>query len=491
MKSQKRIRTILLALLVVLLSISAAGCGSQDKSVKLDPDNPVTIELWHYYNGAQKKAFDTLVSEFNETVGLEKGIIINPYGQGSIPDLTAKVMDAVNHKVGAEEIPGIFAAYADTAWEIDQMGLVADLGQYLTDDELGEYVDSYIEEGRMGEDNALKIFPIAKSTEIFILNRTDWDRFAEAVGAREDSLSTIEGLVATAERYYEWTDSLTPDIPNDGEAFFGRDAMANYFIIGGKQLGTEIFTVNDGIVNLQLDKEVIRRLWDNYYVPYINGWFTAKGRFRSDDAKTGDLIALIGSSSSASYFPDTVKSSDGTYPIESEILEAPCFKDGEHYAVQQGAGMVVSKSTPEEEYAATVFLKWFTDTERNLDFSIRSGYMPVKKEANDLKLLDKAMAAVEKEEKMSDGLISSVPVAIETVNTHKLYTNRAFKNGTQARDVLETSLSDQAQVDREAVLALISGGMSKSDAVARFDTDENFDRWYNGFCSALEAAVNQ
>lgn len=491
MKIRKRMRNLLLAVLMLLLGISGGGCGSQDKAVKLDPDNPVTIELWHYYNGAQKKAFDALVSEFNETVGLEKGIIITSSGQGSIPDLTAKVLDAANHKVGAEEIPGIFAAYADTAWEIDQMGLVADLGQYLTDKELDEYVDSYIEEGRMGEDNSLKIFPTVKSTEIFLLNRTDWDKFAEAAGASLDSLSTVEGLVDTAEKYYEWTDSLTPGIPDDGKAFFGRDAMANYFIIGGKQLGMEIFTVKDGIVNLQLDKDVIRKLWDNYYVPYINGWFTANGRFRSDDAKTGDLIALIGSSSSASYFPDTVKSSSGSYPIESLMMEAPCFKDGEHYAVQQGAGMVVSKSTPEEEYAATVFLKWFTDTERNLDFSIRSGYLPVKKAANDLELLDKNIATAEEQEEMTDGLKISLPVAIETVNSHKLYTNRAFKNGTEARNVLETALSDQAKADRKEVLALMSAGMSRRDAVAQFDTDENFDRWYDGFCSALKTTVNQ
>ena len=42
----------------------------------------------------------------------------------------------------------------------------------------------------------------------------------------------MEGLVKTAQRYYEWTDSLT-EAPNDGKAFYGRDAMANYVLIGG------------------------------------------------------------------------------------------------------------------------------------------------------------------------------------------------------------------------------------------------------------------
>ena len=82
----------------------------------------------------------------------------------------------------------------------------------------------------MGKDNALKIFPTAKSTEVFMLNRTDWDTFAAATGADIGKLSTIEGVTATAKAYYEWTDSLTPEVKDDGKAFFGRDAVANYFI---------------------------------------------------------------------------------------------------------------------------------------------------------------------------------------------------------------------------------------------------------------------
>ena len=57
---------------------------------------------------------------------------------------------------------------------------------------------SYIEEGRLGEGQALKIFPTAKSTEIFMLNKTDWDKFADATGASLDSLANMESLVAVS-----------------------------------------------------------------------------------------------------------------------------------------------------------------------------------------------------------------------------------------------------------------------------------------------------
>ena len=111
---------------------------------------------------------------------------------------------------------------------------------------------------------------MAKSTELLFLNDTDWKPFAAATGAQDSDLETVEGLVKTAEAYYNWTDAQT-DTPNDGKALFGRDAMANYMLIGAKELGETIFDVKDGRMTMGLSEDAARRLWDNYYVPYIKG----------------------------------------------------------------------------------------------------------------------------------------------------------------------------------------------------------------------------
>ena len=326
-------------------------------------DEPTLVTVWNYYNGQQLKAFDKLVSEFNDTVGNEKGILVESHSLGTVYDLEQSVLDTVNHKVGANEFPNIFAAYVDTVYAVDKLGYVADLKPYLSQEEIDKFVNSYIEEGELSGDGSIKIFPVAKSTEIFMLNKTDWDKFAEATGADINDLKTIEGLTKTAQDYYEWTDSQTPEA-NDGKAFFGRDAMANYFLIGARQLGTEIFSVEDGKAKLNFDKDVIRKIWDNYYVPFVKGYFAASGKFRSDDIKTGNIIAFTGASSGATFLPDQVTVDDTErYPIEMEAMECPEFEGGEHYAVQQGAGMVVTKTEdePEEQIEASVeFLKWFT-----------------------------------------------------------------------------------------------------------------------------------
>ena len=475
---KKKIAALCAALCVMSL---AAGCGKKEDV--LDKNDPVTITVWNYYNGAQLDSFNELVEKFNSTVGKEKGIKVEAASQGSVDDLQKNVMDSINGIAGAEEMPNIFAAYADTAYEIDQMGKLANLRDYFTEDELNEYVSGYIEEGCFNGSSELKILPIAKSTEVLFLNATDWEKFSEASGAELSDLYTYEGVTATAQKYYEWTDSLTPE-ENDGKAFMGRDAMANYFVIGFRQHGKEIFEVgNDGSVKLNFDEDIVRKLWDNYYVPYVKGYFTLLGRFGSDDVKTGTTIAFIGSSSGASFFPKEVSLSDTeTYPIESVIIPCPVF-EGEEVSVQQGAGMAVTKASKREELASAEFLKWFTESEQNVEFSVESGYLPVKKAANDEEVINQYI------DQADDTLKKTLKAGIETVSTRELYTSSAFAQGWDARQILTYSLSDRAREDGQEIEESLASGTSYEDALAPYLTDEYFENWYEETKAELEDCI--
>ncbi len=479
----KKIAAIISA--AAILTTCLGGCKKD--SVQLDPKNPITITVWHYYNGLLKNAFDSMINEFNETVGAQKGIIVEGFSHGDVSQLETAVMSAVNMEVGSDETPNIFASYADTAFVVEQMGMLADLDSYFTADEQKEYIASYIEEGRIGSNNELKIFPIAKSTEIFMLNQTDWEPFAAETGVTYNDLKTKEGLALVAEKYYNWTDAKTPDILEDGKAFYGRDAMANLFIIASKQFGIDLFEVSNQKVTVNVDNNVMRKIWDTYYVPYINGYFSSYGRFRADDVKVGNIISLTGSTSSASYFPAEVTLDGDVYPISGSIFAEPVFDGGERVAVQQGAGMVVTKSSKEAEYASVLFLKWFTDVETNIEFSTVSGYLPVKEDANDMGKYNSVTNS--KEITMNQITLDTISVAFDTLHNSTFYTNKAFNGGTAARKVLEYNLSDKASADREAVIALIEGGMSRQDAVAQFDTEQNFNEWVTAFENALNNAV--
>ncbi len=482
-KSGKILKTVCIS---IALASVLSGCGGGSP---LDPKNPVTLTVWHYYNGSQQSAFDALVKEFNDTEGREKGIYVESFSQGSVSDLETAVRASINGDVGADSMPDIFSSYADTAYEIEQLGALANLSEYFDEKELEQYVDSYIEEGRIADDGTLRIFPVAKSTEIMMLNETDWEPFAKDTGASLDDLATIEGVVSTAKAYYEWTDGLTPDILGDGRAFYGRDALANYFIIGMQQLGVEIFQVENGKMTLNVPKEELHRLWENYYVPMVKGYFGAYGSFRSDDVKTGELLAYTGSTTSAMYFPNQVEQDDNTYSIDYMILGAPVFEGGQRCAVQQGAGMVVSKSDEQREYAAVEFLKWFTQGDKNLQFGCVSGYLPVLKEANSIEKLDQVIA--EKQLEVAPKTYDCLVSVLGEMEQISLYTNKSFRNGSAARKVLEHHLADKAVQDREEVGKAVREGKDLEEASAPFVSEEAFENWYSSFCEALKTAVGE
>lgn len=457
------------------LVLGLVGCGGAQSTAQGNTE-PVILSVWTYYNGDQLESFNKLVDTFNDTVGKEKNITVESYSQGSVNDLETQVMAAAQGKVGASAMPNIFMAYADTAYAMDQMGELADLAPYFTDEERAAYVDSYLTEGDFDDSGSIKIFPVAKSTELLFLNDTDWKLFAAATGAR---YSDLETLVKTAEAYYNWTDAQT-DTPNDGKALFGRDAMANYMLIGAKELGETIFDVKDGKMTMGLSEDVARKLWDNYYVPYIKGWAAASGHFRSDDIKIGSILAYIGSNSSATYFPTQVMLSDTeSHDIELKVLPTPHFEGCEKVSVQQGAGMAVAKTTDAEVEASVVFLKWFTQPENNIAFAVGSGYLPVTHAANDMDAIHSSGLT------LTGNMENVLMEAVDAVNTNELYTTKAFEGGTDARSKLNYSMSDLATADRATVEERLAAGESAEEAEAEFLTDEYFEAWYQSLCDAL------
>lgn len=115
----------LLALLCIIVLLLCTGCSSNNAAPQ-----PISITVWTYYNGTLLESFNTLVKAFNETVGKEKGIIVEAYSQGSVNELEASVMQSAKGKVGAAAMPNIFSAYADTAYALDKLGLVVDVSSY-------------------------------------------------------------------------------------------------------------------------------------------------------------------------------------------------------------------------------------------------------------------------------------------------------------------------------------------------------------------------
>lgn len=369
----KKYISVFIILVLLFLPLSA-GC---DNSIKLNPKKPVTLTLWHNYGGQLKDTMDSMVDEFNDTVGKEKGIIINVTSISGSATLHEKLTMAANGDPGAPSLPDITTAYPKTALILAEKGMLADLNEQFSPQELSAYIPEFLEEGRL-EGEHLYVFPTAKSTEVLFLNKTLFKRFARDTGAKIEDLDTFEGIIKTASLYYDWTDKQTPNISNDGKMFFMPDSLFNFTLIGYKQMGAE-FTTN-GVINFTSPE--YPRVWECYYKPAVLGQAAIHNGYATDLAKTGDIICSTGSTAGVSFFSPTVTYADNTSePVELDILPYPVFEGGKKAAIQRGAGMSVIKSTKEKEHAAAIFLKWFTSPENNLRFVSSTGYLPVTEEA--------------------------------------------------------------------------------------------------------------
>jgi multiple sugar transport system substrate-binding protein len=360
---------------VAMFIILLCGCGAE--SVRLNPKTPLSLTLWHNYGGQMQSSMDELIDEFNMTIGREKGIIVSVTAVSAMKEQEERLAMIAAGDPGAEAMPDIVTAYPKTAMLLSEQGMLAAFDDKFSKEELADYVPQFIEEGRL-PDGKLYVFPIAKSSEMLFVNQTLFDRFSAATGVSMDSLSTFEGIAEAALKYYEWTDSMTPEVPQDGKTFYTADSWFNIAQAGMAQLGGTFASPDE----LLVDAPQYKRIWEFCMQPALLGGYAVIDGYSSDLSKTGDIVCSTGSTAGILFYGDSI-----TYPDNSSeeavysILPYPVFDGGEKIAIQRGAGMVVASSTPEKEYAATLFLKWFTHPAQNIRFISSTGYLPVTNEA--------------------------------------------------------------------------------------------------------------
>lgn len=366
--------------IVGIISVLTLACGlllGVGCAFRTQGNQPVTITIWHVYGGQTDSPLNDLIEVFNNTVGVEEGIQVEVTMVSDNKNIHNGVIAAAVGEPGAPKLPDMFVSYPKTVLALPDQNILVDYRDYLTEEELGAFVPSFLEDGEVR--GRLVCLPVAKSTELLFVNKTDFDRFSAATGVTIDSLRTWEGLFDTCCAYEEWTDSLTPDIMNDGKAFFVHDYHFDYFQVGVESLGTSFFD-GDGISF----SSTFARVWQPYARAAISGGLWLEGGYATDPLRTGEAVASVGSSASVLYYTNEVIHADNTTEsIEFDILPCPTFADGEKLVMQRGAGICTVKSTPEKEQAAVRFLKWLTEPERNVQFAVSTGYMPVVQTAYD------------------------------------------------------------------------------------------------------------
>ena len=355
----------------IVLCLAACGEGKQDE--------PITLTLWHVYGGEVSSPMNTLVEEFNRTVGQAQGVRVRVDSVSNTNSIHESVLAAAYKEPGAPALPDLFVSYPKTVLALPDESILVDYRDYFTEEDLAGYLPEFLAEGTVHD--RLVILPLAKSTEILFVNKTAFDRFAAETGASLDELATWEGLYAVAEQYADWS---------GGKCFFAHDYHFNYFQVGVESLGERFFD-EDGLAF----GPKFAYAWAPYARAALTGGLWLGSGYATEPLRTGDVIAAVASSASVLYYSDVVTYEDNrTEQVEILSLPCPVFAGGEKLVMQRGAGLCVVKSTPEREKACMTFLKWLSEPERNVALATALGYMPVTKEGFD-RLLPAAIETLE------------------------------------------------------------------------------------------------
>ncbi len=341
------------------------GCSKADT---LDPQHPVTLTMWHVYGEQADSPMNRLIEEFNQTVGREKGILINVTLMSNASQIGDKLLKAQNDEPGVPAMPDLFFCHNNNAEELGAETLL-DWKQQFTEEELSQYVPKFIEDGVIGE--RLSVFPVSKSTHVLFLAGSPFERFSEAMGIDYNSLTTWEGFFDAAEKYYTWS---------GGKPFCAIDYLLRCVELNAMENGANNFYTKEGWYDF--GNAQIKASFMEFADALVQGHIVVSDLYSNTQVMTGEVIAGIGSTASILYYNDTITYPDGqAEPMNLQVLPPPKAAGKELLATQAGVGLCALKTTEQKAEAATIFAKWLTESERNLKFCVETGYMPVNKEA--------------------------------------------------------------------------------------------------------------
>ncbi len=354
--------------------VEAEEAAAPDAISQIEIAEPVTITFWHAQTGLQEEKINEMVAQF------EKGypnIDVEPVLQGGYGDLRQATLAAI----AAGDPPDLAIAYGNMVSEYYKEGMVIDLEPYvnsekygLTEQDFDDIYSAFIQGDRYPQFGGQMLsFPPARSVVLLYYNQ-DW---LEALG--------YEGPPQTWADFKEMACAATEDTDGDGEAdkwgyAYRPEAsqVVNWvFSQGGDLLGPDGKTV----VFEEDVAEFFRFLKDLFDAGCA---YEVAERYgdQSDFAVEKALFAFSSVAGLPYYEGAVADEETGEQKFKWSVTPVPVKEAGITPTLNMyGPSITVFTSTPEQQLASWLFIKWWSDTEHTADWAATANYFPVRKSA--------------------------------------------------------------------------------------------------------------
>lgn len=334
----------------------------------VDPTG-ATVSFWYQHSGGREEVLQEIIAEFNETN--EYGITVNGEYQGGYGDIFNKMLNVA----GTTDAPNLVVAYQNQAATyqladalIDMTPLVNSPKWGLNDDEKEDFFQGFYNADIFPSfDNARLGFPPNRSMEVMYYN-ADWlaelgfdgppttpEEFMEVAcaavenpfsGAVGDAPSMGYQLSVDASRFASWTFAFGGDI-------FDYDADQYTY---DSEAAIEAMNFIQQLFEAGCAAEVAEQYGDQ------------------TDFGNGNLLFTVGSSSGLPFYGSAVDEGAG---FNWSIAPLPRLTDDPVMNLY-GASVSIGDSTPEQELATWLFIKYYTSPEVQAKWAKASNYFPVR-----------------------------------------------------------------------------------------------------------------
>jgi len=373
-------RTFAVALAVGLLS-GLWGCGEAGKAPaakagleSVDPSGQ-KVTFWYQHSEEREAALLALIGKFNSTN--EHGIEVIGEFAGSHDEIYQKML--VRMQTGAQ--PQLAVAYRYQAQHYYQSGGVVDLMPYiyspawgLSAEERGDYFQEFIDQDRIK--GVQVAFLPSRSMEVLYYN-ADW---LTELGYDAPPTTWADFAKMCREATQK---PFSKALPGRGPRAAERNPSSGLAInVDASRLAAMVFSRNGDFINGDGSAYTLDTPQMNASLSMLRGLIDA-GAARLMDDQTGIrqafsrgriLFVMRSSSGLPLYRADVEAGAKFTWDV------APVPSVGDRPVLNvYGASLAVGKSTPEQQLASWLFVKWFTQPAQQEEWSRQSGYFPVRR----------------------------------------------------------------------------------------------------------------
>lgn len=336
----------------------------------VDPRNQ-TVTWWHQHSGTRQQFLDEIIADFN--ANNPWGITVEASNQGGYGDIYTKMIAGIP----TGDVPSLVVAYQNQALAYYQAGgLVDNLDDYVLDPtwglneaEIADFVPSFFEQDKT-EDGIRVGFPPNRSLEGLYYNQTaleelgyagpptTWEQFREMACA-----FTEQGWSG-----YEGTDTIGYTVRTDAS-----NIAAGTFANGG-----ELYVDGQYVYDSQATIDYIQFMVDLYNEGCAT--LVAEQYGDQNNFTAGKALFYMGSTSGLPFVKQGIESAFET-PFEWGVTALP-YRDVPVVNVY-GASVSIPKTTPEQQLAAWLFVRWLTEPEQQAGWAEVSQYFPVRYSAQE------------------------------------------------------------------------------------------------------------